>query len=258
MSPKEIAELAYQGFKGGLDFIKDDELFADTEYNSLEERVPKIMEVADTAKEETGEGKMYAFNITDRVDKILDLHDLVVESGGNCVMLNYVTAGFSALRVLSEHTKAPIHAHRGFFPPLTRSPYLGMSTQLFTKLSRLAGADQLHIGAIQGKLYETDDEVLLNIRNCMQDFYDIDRCLPVCSGGQWAGKAPVNYRKVGHVDLLHLSGAGTFAHPDGAGSGARSIRQAWDATLQGIKLEKYAEDHVELKRAMEHFGSAIY
>lgn len=258
LSPKEIAELAYQGFRGGLDFIKDDELFADTAYNKVEERVPLIMEAADRAREETGERKMYAFNITDEVDKILELHDLVVEGGGNCVMLNFVTAGFSALRILAEHTKAPIHAHRDFFPPLTRSPYIGMTAHLFTKLSRLAGADQLHIGAIQGKLYETDDEVLLNIRTCVQELYDIEKSLPVCSGGQWAGKAPVNYRKIGHVDFLHLSGAGTFAHPDGAESGARSIRQAWDATLKGIKLEEYAEEHKELRKAIEHFGRPIY
>lgn len=258
LSPKEIAELAYQGAKGGLDFIKDDELIADPDYNKLGERVPLVMEALDNAESETGEKTMYAFNITDRVDKILELHDLVVEHGGNCVMLNYVTAGFSALRVLAEETKVPIHCHRDFFPSFTRSPFLGMSVHVFSKISRLAGADQLHCGAIQGKLYESDEESVQNMMVCTQEFYHIKGILPVSSGGQWAGKVPVNYRKIGHVDFLHLSGAGVYAHPDGAESGARSVRQAWEATLQNISLEEYAKEHKELKRAIEHFGKVVY
>ncbi|HID94442.1 MAG TPA: ribulose 1,5-bisphosphate carboxylase [Candidatus Latescibacteria bacterium] len=258
LSPESLAELAYQGARGGLDFIKDDELIANPEYNPLEERVKRVMEALDKAERETGEKTMYAFNITDRADEVLRLHDIVYENGGNAVMLNFVTAGFPVLRMLAEHTKLPIHCHRDFFPSITRSPYVGMTTEVFTKLSRLAGADQLHCGAIQGKLYESDDEVLINVRTCIQDFSNIGASLPVISGGQWAGKVPVNLRKIGHNDFILLSGAGVYAHPDGAEAGARSVRQALDATLQGIRLEEYAKDHDELRRAIEGFGKVKY
>jgi ribulose-bisphosphate carboxylase large chain len=158
LGPRELADIVYQAARGGLDFIKDDELLADPAYNPLEDRVDAVMEALGRAEQETGEKTMYAFNVTDRSDRILELHDIVVDGGGTCVMLNYVTAGFGALRMLAEHTRVPIHAHRDFFPAFTRSPSLGLSTKVFTKLSRIAGADQLHIGALAGKLYETDDE----------------------------------------------------------------------------------------------------
>ena len=258
LSPAQLAELAYQGAKGGLDFIKDDELIANPDYNPLKDRVKAVTASLKKAEEETGEKTMYAFNITDRADKILDLHNIVVENGGICVMLNYVTAGFPVLRMLAEHTRVPIHCHRDFFPAFTRSPYVGMTTQVFSKLSRIAGADQLHIGAIMGKLYETDEESLLNAKQCTKPLNGIKQSLPVSSGGQWAGKVPINYRKFRHIDFIHLSGGGIYGHPDGAEAGARSVRQAWDATLQGIKLEEYARDHIELKRAIEHFGPTRY
>ena len=254
----QLAQLAYEGAKGGLDFIKDDELLGDTAYNGIEERVKKVVKRLREAREETGEETMYAFNITDRMDRIKKLHDIVVENGGNCVMINVATAGLEAMRELAEYTKVPIHCHRDFAPMWARSPYLGMSFLALTKLFRLAGADQTHIGAIQGKLYESDEEVLMSMRECVLDLHNIKPSIPVSSGGQWAGKAPVNYRKMGHVDFLHLSGAGVYAHPDGAEAGARSVRQAWDATLKGIPIEEHSKDCKELKRAMEFFGKVIY
>jgi ribulose-bisphosphate carboxylase large chain len=258
ISPKQIAELAYQGAKGGLDFIKDDELIADTAYNSIKDRVKTITEALKQAEEETGEKTMYAFNITDRMDRIRDLHDIVVEGGGNCVMINAATAGLEAMRELAEYTKVPIHCHRDFAPMWARSPYLGITFACLTKLFRLCGADQTHCGAISGKLYETDEEVMWNIRACTQELGNIGPSTPVSSGGQWAGKTPINKRKIGHLDFIHLAGGGIYAHPKGAEAGARSVREAWDATLAGITLEDYAKDHEALRAAMEHFGKPVY
>ncbi len=258
VSPAQMAELAYQGAKGGLDFIKDDELIADTAYNSVRERVKTITKALERAEEETGEKTMYAFNITDRMDRIKDLHDIVVEGGGTCVMINAATAGLEAMRELAEYTKVPIHCHRDFAPMWARSKYLGISFSCLTKLFRLSGADQVHCGAISGKLYETDEEVMWNMRACTAEMGPIGPATPVSSGGQWAGKTPINRRKIGHVDFIHLSGGGIYAHPKGAEAGARSVRQAWEATLSGIPLEEYAKDHEALKTAIEHFGRPVY
>ncbi len=258
LSAHQLAELAYQGARGGLDFIKDDELIADTAYNSIKERVKNVMKALSKADEEKGEKTMYAFNITDRMDRIKELHDIVVDNGGNCVMINAATAGLEAMRELAEYTEVPIHCHRDFAPMWSRSPYIGISFSALTKLFRLSGADQIHCGAIQGKLYETDEEVLSNMRACTFEFKNIKSAVPVSSGGQWAGKSPVNARKIGHYDFIHLSGGGIYAHPDGAEAGAKSVRQAWDAVIKEIPLEEYANEKKELARAIEHFGKVNY
>ena len=257
LSPQELAQLAYEGARGGLDFMKDDELLADTEYSPLKERVRAVTAALRRAEEETGEKTMYAFNITDRVDRIRELHDIVVENGGTCVMINVMTAGLSAMRVLAEYTQVPIHCHRDFAAAFTRSQHLGIASVAMTKLYRLAGADQIHVGAVAGKLFGSDEEVLLDARTCLEELPPLAPALPVSSGGQWAGTAPVNRRKLGNLDFLHLAGAGVFAHPDGAAAGARSLRQAWDAVLAGVSLEEYARNHRELARALEHFGEPV-
>jgi ribulose-bisphosphate carboxylase large chain len=134
---------------------------------------------------------------------------------------------------------------------------LGISFTCLTKLFRLSGADQTHCGAISGKLYETDEEVYDNIRTCTHEFGNIAPSTPVSSGGQWAGKAAINKRKIGHVDFIHLAGGGIYAHPGGAEAGARSVRQAWEAVLSGIDVEEYAKDHEALAQAIAHFGKPV-
>jgi len=254
LSPEETAELAYQGAKGGLDFIKDDELLADVAYNPVKERVRMVTAALKRAEGENGEKTIYAFNITDRPSRLRELHDIVVENGGGCIMVNVAALGYESLRELSAFTEVPIFAHRVFASAYLRSPYLGMSPEVLNKLWRLGGADMILIGAIGGKVYGSDAEVVASARACNQGFHHLKRSLPASSGGQWAGKLAGNVAAFGHVDFLHLSGGGVFAHPMGAEAGARSLRQAWDAYRQDIPLEEYAGKYPELRAALEHFG----
>lgn len=112
----------------------------------------------------------------------------------------------------------------------------------------------LHVDPIQGKLFETDDEVLVNSKACLQDFHNIAKAIPVSTGGQWARKLPINCQKFGHIDFMYLCGGGVYAHPQGGEAGARSIPQAWEGYSQGIALEEYAENHPELRVAIDYFG----
>ncbi|NWF97906.1 MAG: hypothetical protein HXY52_03080 [Nitrospirae bacterium] len=255
LSAGQLAELAYEGFSGGIDFIKDDELLADASYNTVSERVKKVTEKIKQVEDETGEKKMYAFNVTGRLSRLKELHDTVVENGGKCIMINAAAVGFEAMRELAEYSELPIHCHRVFSAILARNTHFNISFPLLTKLYRLCGADQIHCGAIQGKLFENDDEVLLNMNECIKDFHNIKPAMPVSSGGQWAASAPVNAAKIGHYDFIHLAGSGIYSHPDGPFAGARSMRQAWDAVIKGVSLEEYSKEHIELRKALDFFGT---
>ena len=72
LDPEETAKLAYEAAVGGVDIIKDDELVADAPHCPLEQRVKAVMEAVKRADEVKGEKTLYAFNITDRVDKLRD------------------------------------------------------------------------------------------------------------------------------------------------------------------------------------------
>ena len=42
--------------------------------------------------------------------------------------------------------------------------------------------------------------------------------------------------------------------PDGTKYGAAAMRQAVEAAMKGVELEKYAEDHMELHKAILKWG----
>ena len=46
------------------------------------------------------------------------------------------------------------------------------------------------------------------------------------------------------------AGGGVHGHPDGIEAGAKSMRQAIDAAMQGIPVTEYAKDHKELARML--------
>jgi ribulose 1,5-bisphosphate carboxylase large subunit-like protein len=52
-------------------------------------------------------------------------------------------------------------------------------------------------------------------------------------------------------DFVIQAGGGIHGHTDGTVAGAKAMRQAVDATLQGITLKEYAETHKELRVALK-------
>jgi ribulose-bisphosphate carboxylase large chain len=255
LSPDDTAEIAETMVESGLDFIKDDELIAGPPYSPVEERVEAVMDVIDRHEDRTGETVMYACNVTGDVREMKARHDAVVEAGGNCVMVSVNSVGLSGFLELRRHAEVPIHAHRNGWGALSRCPRLGFDYAAYQTLWRLAGADHLHVNGIRNKFCEPDESVIESARACQRPIVDdSDRAVPVFSSGQWAGQAPDTYEALGNVDLMYLAGGGIMGHPDGPAAGVAHLKQGWEAAMEGIPLEEYAEDHEELRRAIETFG----
>jgi ribulose 1,5-bisphosphate carboxylase large subunit-like protein len=51
------------------------------------------------------------------------------------------------------------------------------------------------------------------------------------------------------------AGGGIHGHKNGTTAGARAMRQAMEATLNGKTLDEYAETHTELKSAIRLWKS---
>lgn len=255
LSVDETASLVKTLCEAGLDFIKDDELQTNSAHSPFAERVKAVMRVINDHADKTGKKVMFAFNITADLDEMRFNHDLVMEHSGTCVMVNTIPVGFAALAHLRKHTQLPIHGHRAGWGALSRQPYLGMEYIAFQKFLRLAGCDHLHVNGIRNKFCENDESVIASARECLRPMLGGYTVMPVFSSGQWAGQAPDTYHSLNSVDLLYLAGGGIIGHPDGAAAGVMSLREAWEAALQGIPLEVYARTHTPLARAIEIFGT---
>lgn len=254
LSPQQTAELVRDLAEAGIDFIKDDELMANPPHSPLERRVEAVMKVINEVAERTGKKMMYAFNITDELDAMLQHHETVLRAGGTCIMVSLNSVGLVGVSHLRRHSELPIHGHRNGWGMLTRCPYLGMEFTVYQKLWRLAGVDHLHVNALRNKFWEPDESVVSSIKACLTPMFGDDRVMPVLSSGQWGGQAPDTYRLTGSIDYMYLAGGGIVAHPGGPSAGVTAIRQAWEAAVEGISLEEYARDHRELMQSLQKFG----
>lgn len=257
LSSAQTADLVAQLCEAGVDFIKDDEICADPVYAPLAERVPAVMAVVRAHQQRTGKAVMVAFNITDETDAMRRHADLVQREGGSCVMASLNACGYSAIQTLRRSTPLALHGHRNGYGALSRHPYLGISFQAYQTLWRLAGVDHMHVHGVQGKFSQSDAEVIESARDCMAPLAQglDDAVMPAFSSGQWAGTVPATFQAMGSDDLLFMSGGGILAHPDGPAAGVVSLRQAWEAVRSGATLSDYAVQAVELRRALDFFGS---
>ena len=247
------AKVAYEAWSGGCDIVKDDENLSSQTFNPFEERLSQTLESRDKAQQETGERKVYMVNITAETNLMLKRAEAVVAQGGEYVMVDILTTGWSALQTLrDQNLKLAIHAHRAGHAAFTKNQQHGIAMRPIATVARVIGVDQLHVGTVVGKMSETKAEVLENIEACKSSMGMLKPILPVASGGIHPRLVPALLETFGN-DVVIQAGGGIHGHPNGTAAGSKAMRQAVDAILQGMTLEEYAKTHNELKAALEHW-----
>ncbi|MDQ0390539.1 3-oxo-isoapionate-4-phosphate decarboxylase OiaX [Labrys monachus] len=257
LRPHETAELVRELVEADVDFVKDDEKLASPAYSSLEDRVKAIMPIILDREQKAGRKVMYAFGISHAdPEQMLRNHDIVAEAGGNAAVININSIGFGGLSFLRKRSQLALHAHRNGWDILTRHPGLGMEFGVYQQFWRLLGIDQFQINGIRVKYWEPDDSFVRSFEALTTPLFSPQDCpMPVVCSGQWGGQAPETYARTGRtLDLLYLCGGGIVSHPGGAAAGVRAVRQAWEATVEGVPLETYAREHPELAQSLAKFG----
>ena len=253
LETQDHAKIAYEAWFGGCDVVKDDENLSSQKFNPFEQRLTKTLEKRDKAQEETGESKVYMINITAETDTMLKRAQAVIDQGGEYVMVDILTCGWSALQTIrNQNFKLVIHAHRAGHAAFTKNPLHGVAMKVVATVARVIGVDQLHVGTVVGKMSETKDEVVENISGCKAELGGLKPVLPVASGGLHPRLVPALMETFGN-DFVIQAGGGIHGHPEGTVAGARAMRQAVDATLEGIPLENYSKTCRELVIALQHW-----
>ncbi|AGK61946.1 ribulose 1,5-bisphosphate carboxylase large subunit [Archaeoglobus sulfaticallidus PM70-1] len=252
----EYAEVGYRSWVGGIDILKDDENLTSQPFIRFEKRLAKVMKARERAENETGEKKGYLINITAEAREMERRAELVADYGNEFVMVDILTAGFSAVQTVRnkcEELGLAIHAHRAMHGAFTRNEEHGISLKVLTKLARMAGVDHMHVGTGVGKMAGDKAEVMELRDVCRKSWHNFKPVFPVSSGGLHPGLIPDIIELFG-VDVIIQAGGGVHGHPDGSEKGAMALRQAISAVLEGVDLEDYAKSHSELARALERWG----
>lgn len=268
LNEKQHAKVAYDSWAGGLDVVKDDENLTSMKFNKFEKRIKETLKLRDKAEKETGEKKIYMPNVTGESREMIKRAEYVKSLGGEYVMVDIITTGWGALQTLRESDLGlVIHAHRAMHGAFTENPKHGISMLTIAKTARLIGVDQIHVGAIVGKMKggarevvnigEEIEEKLIHEKKAEhmleQKWGKIKPTIAVCSGGLHPGKIPTLVQTMGNNIIMQFGG-GCHGHPDGTFRGATAIRQALSATMQKIPLEEFAKENMELNKALQKWG----
>lgn len=267
-SAREHAEVAFETWMGGFEFVKDDENLTSTSFNRFDERVGMMTKMRDLAEQESGEVKSAFLNITGDTETMQKRAILLADHGWNYAMIDVVVAGTAAVMTLRDFCSdlgLAIHAHRAMHAAFDRNEKHGVTMQFLAKMMRLIGVSQIHTGTAVGKLAGTreESEILADILrekkvrekrgfSLPQDWGRIRNAFPVSSGGLHPGLVPPVLDLYG-TELVLLVSGGIHGHPDGTRSGALAVMQAIDAWKDGTPLPE-AKSAPELQKALEKWG----
>lgn len=153
LTAAEYAEVCYDFWVGGGDFVKNDEPQADQDFCQYDIMVKYVKEAMDKAVKKTGKKKVHSFNVSaPDFDTMIKRCELIknagFEEGSYAFLIDGITAGWMAVQTLRrKYPNVFIHFHRAAHGAFTRSenPF-GFSVLVLSKFARLAGASGIHTG----------------------------------------------------------------------------------------------------------------
>ncbi|MCV7225121.1 RuBisCO large subunit C-terminal-like domain-containing protein [Mycolicibacterium komossense] len=255
LTPEAAADIFAQTALGGIDMIKDDELIANPAYSPVVDRVKLFTEAARVAADTTGVETVYIPNVTDRPDRMLATAARVVDAGARALMVTYATVGYGGLEALAEAVDVPVLAHFAGAAPFFEGPNTGMSAPLaMGLLPRLAGADLALVISPYGGYPLRGLQYVRTAHQLLLPRPGLLPTMPVIGGGLHPGTVDRYISELGTDIVLGVGGA-IQGHPGGPAAGVRAMRQAIDARLSGVGAAEAATQHLELRQALDAWGS---
>jgi ribulose-bisphosphate carboxylase large chain len=248
LSGKNYGRVVYEGLKGGLDFLKDDENINSQPFMRYRERFLYSIEGVNNAAASTGEVKGHYLNATASVmEEMYERANFSDEVGSVITMIDLVI-GYTAIQTMAKWARDHdqiLHLHRAGNSTYARQKSHGINFRVICKWMRMSGVDHIHAGTVVGKL-EGDPLMIKGFYKTLLDtyteqdvtcgiFYEQDwaslrKCVPVASGGIHCGQMHLLLRYLGEDCVLQFGG-GTIGHPDGIQAGATSNRVALEVIM---------------------------
>jgi ribulose-bisphosphate carboxylase large chain len=249
LSGKNYGRVVYEGLRGGLDFLKDDENINSQAFMHWRDRFLFSMDAVNRAQAETGEVKGHYLNVT--AGTMEDMYERAefAKELGSCIVMIDLVIGWTAIQSMSRWARRNdmiLHLHRAGHSTYTRQRNHGISFRVIAKWLRMAGVDHAHAGTAVGKL-EGDPLAVQGYYNVCRDahnavdlsrgiFFDqpwagLRKVMPVASGGIHAGQMHQLLDLFGDDAILQFGG-GTIGHPAGIQAGAVANRVALEAMVK--------------------------
>jgi ribulose-bisphosphate carboxylase large chain len=248
LSGKNYGRVVYEGLRGGLDFLKDDENINSQPFMRWRERYLYVMEGVNKAGAKTGCVKGSYLNVTAATMEDMYERAAFAKEVGSVIIMIDLIIGYTAIQSIaywSRKNDMILHLHRAGHSTYTRQKNHGINFRVICKWMRMSGVDHIHAGTVVGKLegdpntvkgfYDTLLLPTLKENRNIGIFFDMDwaslrKCLPVASGGIHCGQMHQLVQLLGE-DVVLQFGGGTIGHPDGIQAGATANRVALESMI---------------------------
>jgi len=175
LTSSEYAEVCYDFWVGGGDFVKNDEPQANQDFCPYDKMVKYVKKAMDKAVKETGNKKVHSFNVSSAdFDTMIERCEMIIsegfEPGSYAFLIDGILAGWMAVQTLRRrYPNVFIHFHRAGHGSFTRSENpIGFSVLVLSKFARLAGVSGIHTGtAGVGKMQGSPDDDIIPAKNIL-------------------------------------------------------------------------------------------
>lgn len=211
---------------GGVDLVKDDEIYMADQDAPLLDRIHAANDAMAAREATTGQKGLYIPNLVGTPRQILNTALNAQEAGANGFLISAYTSGLDVLVDLRHGgVSAPLILHPAFSGGQIGGQERGVHPRvLLGQLPRLAGADVILYPSPYGSVAMARAESLA-VADALRTPSDFLPALPGPSAGIHAGILPELFRDFG-PDIIVNAGGAIHGHPGGTRMGARVLSDA--------------------------------
>lgn len=214
LATRELARLAGDFARGGVDLIKDDHGITDQHFHPFAERVARCQEAVARVNAATGGNTLYFPMIAGGFDQLERQVRTAVREGVKGILVGPMLVGFDALRHLSAEYGLAIMAHPALTGTFFHDRSHGMTPAvLLGSLFRLLGADVSVFPYAGGRFHFTPAECAAITAALREPLGAIKPALPCPAGGMSIARIPELAETCG-PEAVVLIGGDVLRHDD--------------------------------------------
>ena len=247
-----LKEVCAKMVRGGVDFIKEDEILGNPSCCPFEERVKIVNDVVQNEAAKLNKEVFYAPCVNSDLPYLLHRIEFLVKNNVKAYHLN-IWSGLQMYKYLRSYDfDIAMHYQKSGDRVLTdKNNAYSISWTVLLKLARISGADFIHAGMWGGYLSDTKNDLsewmsILTSTHAL----GFKKTVPSLSCGSHPGLVDSTVKNFGKEVMMSLGGS-LHGHPGGTIAGAKAMRQAFDLNEQE---KKDTSEFKEFNEAVEKWG----
>lgn len=235
---EEFKKLVTQSSEGGLDIIRESEIFFDDAMVPYGERIKIASDIVSDFSQKFGKNIIYAPFVTGGITEISEKIESGIEEGINFFTVNLFPLGFENLQFLNDTYKAGFIVNSGYPPFFFENDFFGIQpTVFFGKFLRLAGADLVIIPSPY-RNRSTPHHRSVEVANSLtEDFENIKQSMPVIYGEIKPKDIYNIFTDFGNLIAVDIKDTYT-RHKKGIKEGAKAYMDIIECVVSGSSFEE--------------------